>query len=379
MRRFRHINLSIYRRIRGVRSSSDHVKNLYRGESMKNHRQLDYNDRIKIEALYSAKHTPKEIAKQMEVHISTIYRELKRGEYQRLDGRTWIYYTTYSAEVAQKDHDYKQSSKGAPLKIGNDHNLAAYIETMIIEHKQSPDAVIGRIRCKGITFDTSICTRTLYNYIDKGLFLHLTNKHLPMRGQRKRNYKKVRPVRSKLPLCMSIEKRPEDANERQFGHWEMDTVIGKAAAKPCLLVLTERNTRHELIIKLKSKSQLEVQKALNRIERIYGKNFPQVFKTITCDNGSEFINPKAIEQSSKRKGKKRTTVYYCHPYSSYERGSNENANSIIRRFIPKGIDISKYNDKQIMVIQSWMNNYPRRILGYNTSAELFNEQLQKIF
>lgn len=334
----------------------------------KHHRQLKQADRIQIEALYKAKHSNKEIAEQLCVHVSTIYREIKRGEYKRLNGKTWLYCTGYSAEIAEKDYQYKQTSKGAPLKIANDHNLASYIETMIIEHKHSPDAVIGRIKAQGLTFDTSICTRTLYRYIDQGLFLHLTNKHLLMRGERKRSYAKVKPIRKKMHKCRSIEQRPEI--ERDFGHWEMDTVIGKKAEKPCLLVLTERHTRNEIIVKLKTKTQLEVKKAVDRIERYYGKLFPQVFKTITCDNGSEFLDALLLEQSCLRKGM-RTTVYYCHPYSAYERGSNENQNRFIRRFIPKYKDISKYTDKQIAEIQAYINNYPRKILGYKTSSEVY--------
>lgn len=339
----------------------------------KHHRQLNYADRLKIEALYRAKHTNKEIAQLIGVHVSTIYREIKRGLFKRLDNSdSWLFYDEYSADVAQKDYKYKQTSKGAPLKIANDHNLARYIETMIIEHKHSPDAVIGRIRAQGLTFDTSICTRTLYRYIDAGLFLRLTNKHLLMRGERKRTYAKIRPIRPKRKGCRSIEERPEIA--REFGHWEMDTVIGKKSEKPCLLVLTERHTRNEIMVKLRAKTQYEVKKAVDKLERYYGNRFPQVFKTITCDNGTEFINASMLEQSCLRKGL-RTTLYYCHPYSAFERGSNENQNKFIRRFIPKYTDIDKYTENQIHEIQTYINNYPRKILGYKTSAETFQSIL----
>ncbi len=338
----------------------------------KHHKQLNYADRIKIEALYRAKQTKNEIARILNVHVSTIYRELKRGMFKRLDSDTWLYFDEYSADVAEKDYKYKQTSKGAPLKIANDHNLANYIETMIIEQKQSPDAVIGRIRAQRLSFDTSICTRTLYRYIDAGLFLHLSNKHLLMRGERKRSYARVRPVRRKKIDCRSIEERPDIG--RGFGHWEMDTVIGKRAEKPCLLVLTERRTRNEIIFKLNSKTQYEVKRAIDRLERYYGDRFPQVFKTITCDNGGEFLDASVLEQSCIGQGQ-RTTVYYCHPYSAYERGSNENQNKFIRRFIPKGRDISKYSAKQILEIQSFINDYPRKILEYKTSSELFQSCL----
>lgn len=338
---------------------------------MKHHRQLTYEDRIKIEALFRAGHTKREIAQQLGVHVSTVYREIKRGLYRRLDGPTWIYYDEYSADIAERDRAYKATAKGQPLKIGKDHNLVTYIETMIIEHKQSPDAVIGRIRSQGLYFDTTICTRTLYRYIDDGLFLNLTNKHLPMRGERKRNYKRVR-IRQRKVMCRSIEERPHAAHEREFGHWEMDTVVSGQGGKAALLVLTERRTRYELILKLQEKTQLEVKRQLDRLERKHGRKFREIFKTITCDNGTEFLNTGYIENSILQNSK-RTAVYYCHPYSAFERGSNENQNKMIRRFIPKGTNIAAYTDKHISEMQAFINKYPRRILGYMTSLEQYNK------
>jgi IS30 family transposase len=93
-----------------------------------------------------------------------------------------------------------------------------------------------------------------------------------------------------------------------------------------------------------------------------GKLFSETFKTITCDNGCENLDFEGIENSVRNK-RKRTKVYYAHPYSSWERGTNENINKMICRFIPKGIDISAFSVKQITQIQHWINNYPRRIFN----------------
>lgn len=343
----------------------------------KHHKQLTYEDRIRIEALYRAKHSKREIADMLKVHISTIYREIDRGLFKRLDGHSWIYSEEYSADVAQKDYKEKQTSKGAPLKIGNDHNLVKYIEYMIGEKKYSPDAVIGSIKTKQLYFKADICTKTLYNYINGDLFLNITKSNLPMRGLKTRKYRKVKRLHVKMPHEKSIDQRPTEANERQYGHWEMDTVVGKKSSKACLLVLTERKTRHEIIMKLKNHSQEEVKKALDKIERHYGKAFSKIFKTITCDNGTEFLNVDYIEKSCLNK-RKRTMLYYCHPYSSFERGSNERANGIIRRFIPKGTEIEKVSNKQIADIQTWINEYPRKILGYRNSNELFTQEVKTL-
>jgi IS30 family transposase len=172
----------------------------------------------------------------------------------------------------------------------------------------------------------------------------------------------------------SIELRPKFIDERkEFGHWEMDTVFVKRNGKhSCLLVLTERMTRYEIIKKINGKTQFDVLCALNDMERKY-QNFNDVFKTITIDNGTEFSCQSLLERSCINPDMNRFVAYFCHPYSSFERGSNENQNRIIRRFIPKGSDIDKYSDKDIKHIENWVNTYPRRILNFASPAELFNK------
>ena len=160
-----------------------------------------------------------------------------------------------------------------------------------------------------------------------------------------------------------------------MGHWEIDLVVGgRGKGSAALLTLTERKTRKQLIRKLKDKTQRAVARAINGIEQQMGPEaFRTVFKSITADNGSEFLDYEALERSVF--GGARTHIYYAHPYSSWERGSNENANRIIRRFIPKGCDISKFTRKQIQAIENWINNYPRKILDFETAEERFIQEL----
>ena len=141
------------------------------------------------------------------------------------------------------------SNKDIGDQIGNDHELAKYIEDKIINGKQSPDVVIGRIKVEGLKFKSSICTKTLYNYIDKGIFLNLTNKHLLIeRKGYKRKYKKVSRIALNNIKGRSIEERAEDVNERKLlGHWEMDCVVSGRGSKGVLLVLTERCSRRTMI------------------------------------------------------------------------------------------------------------------------------------
>lgn len=343
--------------------------------SAKGFTPLTHEDRIKMEALLNEKHTVQEIAAHLGKSLSTIYNERKREQYTRITTEL-IYVKAYSADVAQQDYDYKATAKGADLKIANDYKLVEHIEQKIIHENYSPAAVLGQIKDKGLKFQTSICFKTLYNYIDKNIFMYLTNKNLPRKKNKINTYKKVH-IRAKRPLCRSIEDRPQEIRDRiTSGHWEMDTVVGKAKGKgAALLVLTERVTRDELIFKIPSKTTSEVVKILNRLERKHGAQFKHFFKTFTVDNGSEFMDTDGMEHSCRTKGD-RTIFYYCHPYSSWERGSNENANSLIRRFIPKGTPIENYTDAEIKQIEYWINHYPRKIFGYRCAADLYEEQFK---
>ena len=332
---------------------------------------LNEIERYKIEGLKKAGLSNKEIADQIGKSDRTIRREIRRG--------TVVFLNTdlterkeYCADVAQRKYAENAVNKGPGLKIGNDHELAKYIEDKIIDEKQSPDAVIGRIKAAGLKFKTSICTKTLYNYIDKGIFLKLSNKDLlNKRNKAKRKYKKVRKVALNNIKGRSIEERPEEINTREkIGHWEMDCVVSGRGSKAVLLVLTERYSRKALIYKMSGKTQENVGYVLDKLEIKYRNRFKKIFKSITMDNGCEFVNQEIIEKSVITK-KKRTTAYYAHPYSSWERGSNENTNKIIRRFIPKGVNISKYSRREIKTIENWINNYPRRILKYKTAIEVY--------
>jgi len=305
-----------------------------------------------------------EIAKLVGKCERTIYYELKRGKTKQLDSELREK-EVYLADVAQRKYEENQAAKGAKLKIGNDIAFAQHIEYMIREMKYSPYAVLQDIKNRGLQFATSICTTTLYSYIDKGIFLTVGNKDLPeKRKPRKKQHR--RTVALKNLKGTSIEQRPDEVLERKtYGHWEMDTVVGpQGKSRECLLVLSERSSRDEIIMRLENKKSGSVIKALNRIERETGtRKFREIFQTITMDNGAEFLDSRGIETGHRNKKKPRTKAYYCHPYSSWERGTNENTNRLIRRFIPKGSRIEDYTDGQLQYIQNWINNYPRKILG----------------
>ena len=337
---------------------------------------ITLNDRLKIEAWDKADVPVDEMAEMLGKNPSSIYRELKRGKYKR-QNTDLTFTTAYSPNIANDKYRENLKAKGAPLKIGSDTEYAEYIENKIINEKYSPKAVLGEIERKDLHFNTKISHTTLYRYIDEGLFLNLTNKDLPVkRNKKKKKYRKVTQARPSKGD--SIEKRPEEIDSREtFGHWEMDCVVGTKTTPKVLLVLTERKTRREIVRLMPSKTTDSVVNELDKLEKKVGSElFKKVFCSITVDNGSEFMDNDGMELSSN--GEKRTKIYYCHPYSSYERGSNENLNKMVRRWYPKGEDFMMTTEEEIAALEEWMNEYPREIFEYDTAASRFNEELMKL-
>lgn len=346
--------------------------------AMRRFRQLTRADRFKIDALERAGVSRRVIAEQIGVHISTIYRELGRGQYIHTNSDL-TEEERYSPDIADEKYRINLKDKGPDLKIGADHALATYIEKRIADDGYSPGAVLLEIAAQGLIFNTKISKPTLYSYIDKGIFLRITNKNLPVKGIRKSKYRKVRK-QARANAGVSIEKRPEDIKTREeFGHWEMDTVIGKKGeSKHSLLVLTERKTRMEIIFRLTAHTTEQVCQKLDILESKWGVHFKEIFKTITVDNGSEFSDWERMQKSAVNDNEERIGIYYCHPYCSYERGSNENQNRLIRRKIPKGTNFDDRTEEDIQSVEDWINNYPRALFNGKSAADMFRLEIDKI-
>jgi IS30 family transposase len=323
-------------------------------------------ERYKIEGYKQIGKSNREIARIMGRSHSAINEEIKRGNVRQLKSDlTEI--TVYKADYAQMKADEASKNKGAGLKIGNDHGLVEFLEKKIRDEKFSPDAALAAARKQG-GFRNMICTRTLYTYIDKNLFLGISNKDLSVKKNgKKREYKRVRKVALNNRSGKSISERPESAESREEpGNWEIDLVAGKQGTKPVILTLVERKSRKSLYVLLRNKTQAEVIKALDKLRKRVGGNFSRVFRSITADNGSEFLDHEGMKRAMGCE-----EIYYAHPYSSWERGSNENGNRMLRRFIPKGTDISKITEEELQRYEDWVNNYPRRVLDYKTANEAF--------
>jgi IS30 family transposase len=335
-------------------------------------KHLKYSERESIERWWNRDHRTKvEIAELLDRNEKTIRNEIKRGLVKNLTSELieiWV----YSADVAQQKYEYYLKAKGPKLKIDNDYELKEYIEKSIKKDKKSPEVIAKEII--KMNFKAHMCARTIRNNIYAGDIYDIKSTDMIYNKEYKEK-NKDKTICEKVPPEKSIDYRPEEANKREvYGHWEGDLVIGTKKKGSVLFTLTERKTREEIIVKIPGKKAEYVANALDMIEKRYKKIFYAKFKTITFDNGGEFRNWKSLEKSyDKRRKNPRTQVYYAHPYRSGERGSNENANRLIRRFIPKGIDITPISEEFIQKIENWINNYPRAMFNYKSTNEILSE------
>ena len=302
----------------------------------------------------------------------TIYNEIVRGTvgHTRSDLST-VY--EYNAEYAQNIADERNANRGSMPKIMLDTALARELKRLIVDMNFSPYAAIAELDAKGWPSGTRAVEKTVYNWVNGGLIHGISRTDLPNKGVKYREKGSTRRYSRAECAAHSIDSRPKEADDRgNFGHWELDTVKGgKDTSTDCLFTMTERRSRNEIARKMpdaKGKSTVEV---LDAIEREIGSEaFRRIFVTMTCDGGTEFMDIEGIERSC-IDGKPRTKLYFAHPYTACERGTNERHNRILRRFFPKGCDFSKVTDEDVAHAEFWMNNYPRRIHDGKTPAMIY--------
>ena len=341
---------------------------------------LTYENRCSIQTLANQKDKNGKrmfnnsyIANYLGVNRSTISRELnKRKQYKMYIRTGKTIEKPYNASYAQNDYNFKRGLSKGEYKLRKNKEMAKFIEEKIKKDKWSPDVIIGYMKrhnyFKRNGFE-SITVPTIYNAIRYGIInVKIDDTRRMKEIVKYKHHEKSTLPASKIPY--SIESRPEEINNRSiFGHFEIDTVIGTSRGKhECLLTMTERKTRFEMIFKISSKTSEEVNNKLIQIKNYVNKNFYKIFKSFSTDNGSEFAGLINLFSTSK------TSIYYCHPYCSGEKGTNEKHNSMIRYFIPKKTLIENYSNEDINKIADWMNNYPRKILDYKTPLEAVLEE-----
>jgi len=339
-------------------------------------KHFTWEDRVRLETLDRTLYPGKkranfaELARHLRRHRTSVSREYHRGTVMNRNSEL-EQFPVYSARKGEDAADKVALNKGPRGKLTN--RIAEAIRTQIVDEKLSPYAALVRLGKTG-KYPWLPCERTVYNAIDAGL-LGVSRQQLPYSPPDKRSKKRGRRMAYTNAKGRCISERPIAADQRsEYGHWEMDTVVGGKGTSPtCLLVMTERMSRREVIRKIPERTQKAVGRALAKLEGEDNSIF-NTMKTITCDNGSEFLDPETIERSISG-DKPRCELFFAHPYTASERGSNENANRIVRRFIPKGADISRYTKTEIQQIEDWINALPRKLLD-GLSAE---EKVQQYF
>ena len=346
----------------------------------KQYHHLTLNDRAKIQSLVEQKDKNGKrlfnntyIAKYIGVNKSTISRELKRIK-TKINPRTGkIKNIPYNASDANYDYLIKRALSKANYIVDDMPILKQYIEDRIRIDKWAPDVIAGYIKSHELYKQDGFClisTTTIYRAIHYNL-LNVKKEDTRRMVKFEKTGKYCKSQLSESKLKYSIELRDDDINGRiSFGNWELDTVLSvKEGVHECLLTLTERKTRFEIILKLKAKTKQEVILKFKRLKKYLKDDTQNTIKSITTDNGTEFSGFLEIIKITNAK------FYFCHPYASFEKGTNEKHNGMIRYFIPKGTLIENYSNEEINNICNWMNNYPRKILDYQTPLEVLKKEL----
>lgn len=339
---------------------------------------LTYEERVKIEGYKELKYSNREIARILNRAPQTINNAINQGTVRTIkqrqvrNGKVYEYdQYSYSAEADHQAYLRNRLSCGRRPKWTVCDSFINWADDKMLKKGWSPDMVVGRAtKEKRFTSNLIPCTSTLYRWIDRGIMKTKNIDLLEKVSRKPRNDSHTHRENRRI-LGPSIEKRPKDIETRtHFGHWEIDTLLGaRAKDDPVLLTLVERKTRFEIILKIDQQDQASVDHALDQLYEQLGDQATGIFQTITSDNGSEFAGIYELLKDT-------TDVFFAHPYAPHERGTKENQHRIIRRFVPKNKRIAEISSRTINRIQQWINNIPRRILGYHTAKEAFLKELQ---
>lgn len=313
--------------------------------------QLTYRERYLIAQHKSSGESLRAIGKMLGRSASTISRELRRNA-TRSDGRYRVDKADSYARARRRQS--RMGTQFEPDEVELVHEL--------MQHKWSPQQISGRLSKLGWM---SVGTATIYRWVSRdkarGAALWMRTRRL---SHRYRKGYRVVDHRGRMGGKRPLSARPNRVNLRQeFGHWEGDTVMGKDG-RHCLLTLVERMTRLTRIIKLPARQVSEVNKALGKeISRGALK-----MKSLTLDNGTEFHGFAELERELG------IEVYFAQPYHSWERGTNENTNGLIRQYLPKGMCFKGVTQRHCDEIERELNDRPRKVLGFDTPSEAYSQQ-----
>ena len=308
--------------------------------------------RYTIEAMLKEGHTQSEIARVIGKNKSVVSREIKRNRDLRSG--------SYSQDLAQRKYQKRQKEK--PKRVRFTDAVKTEVETLLKED-YSPEQVVGTLKKVG---KDTVSIETIYQYIWKkkkqGGTLH---KHLRNQGRRYRKRGNSKDNRGVIQNRVDIDKRPKVVEERsRFGDLEVDLIIGKNH-KQAILTINDRASGMLKMTKVKSKKAEEVSRAI--VEQL--QDWKPYLHTMTADNGKEFAEHLFVAEELN------IDHYFAKPYHSWERGSNENLNRLVRQYLPKKTDFTTITDQQIKEIEDKLNNRPRKRFNYENPIFVMNQLL----
>jgi len=311
---------------------------------MDSYKQLTLEQRYGIYSLFKTGHNQSEIAEVIGVHKSTVCREARRNR-----GKRGYRY--------QQAHEFALDRRKGRVKPRIDGSTWTFIETLI-QDDWSPEQIHGWMK---ENMDISISHEWIYQYIleDKksGGSLY---RHLRCKKKKKKRYGS-NDRRGRVKNRISIDERPALVETRsRIGDWEADTLIGKQH-KQTIVSITERKSGFALFCKLDQRTKEETEKVMKQLLRPVKDRV----HTITSDNGKEFANHESIAKDLE------CGFYFAHAYSSWERGTNENTNGLIRQYFPKDRDFRTITDDELIQSMKRLNNRPRKRLGFKTPNQVF--------
>lgn len=329
----------------------------------RNYKRLCFSERIAIETLLKEKKSKSYISKQLDRSRSTLTREINKWVQQPGD--------KYDAQLAHWNAIDDNVNKRNLDKISTYPKLKIQVYKGLLQ-RLSPEAISGRLAKEyPVNPEMQISHEAIYSHIYAHRQARLNRKliNLLTRKKTRRNRPNKASKRGvRIKDRKSIDQRPEHINLREeVGHWEGDLIVGPKQ-KSYLGTLVERNMRYTLLVKLSSKKANEVQTAF--AERL--NQLPKYMRrSMTYDNGVEMAQHKELSKSTGM------DIYFANPYHSWERGTNENMNGVIRRFYPKSTDFNTISYEEIMQLEKSLNNRPRKVIGYSTPKEKLLETLKK--
>lgn len=359
-------------------------------------KHLTEEERITIEVLFTAGIPNTIIAMFVGKNRSTIGREIKKGKEEKEDLNVTISYKkancfkaiiTYSAQKAQRKYNVNRARCKKPYKLEKNGKLREIVVKMIkgvkdietnVIIKYSPEAIselLKQGKVKNIT--ETISKTSIYNAVHtRALDVKISDLPHGRRYYKKINSHAQYKENTKKKEEYSIEKMPQEVKDKKTTtHFEGDSIIGKREGKNnTLITLVNTSSKFLFIERSKDKTAKAFVEVLNKLEGEIPE-LEKIMETLLLDNGCEFSDIEGIMKSYKDKKQKRLSVYYAHPYTSCERGCNENKNRDVRKDFPKGMLVEKLSDEDILNIARRINNTPRKILGWKTALEVFEEQL----